>query len=383
MAASADVTEISASVLPRRLVKADAFWQNARAVQDFNLTPKCATLRGLLRQQTAKFAALSNDPTRSPIIDIAWVQACNGTATVDTDVWIHGIPCDFSGWLVGTAKQTYTLKQRVKTAFNIPVEIYDNLHTREELLEKGLAKAQKVLAEKLDDIAIAKLVLYAGLNKYQDADDLGAAAGTVGNEWKRTKLPWKNLYRESLAQYLQKVIDENDFSSAKLYTGGILSLSEFVNNDNKDEFNFADLPVIQDRRGFNAQNLKNDMFLVATGAMALITSNNNPSTASEFQNITRLARPLLDLRDGNGRPVYYDMYVKRVQRNVNQDDHPDFDTTGRCEYMDNFYMEIHYDWLLNPTACGDATTGVVRFTADRTMEYVESPGPVVRTMEYV
>lgn len=382
MAASADYTAISATILPKRLLKADQFWRSARANQDYYYTPKCATLRGILAMQNARFERLK-DRQRTPVLDIAWVEACNGTVNVTANVWVRGIPCDFSGWLVGTNKQEVFVKQRVDTSFSIPVEVTDSLFTPDELLQKGLAKAQKILAEKLDDIAVAKLISFSGINKYQGSNDLGVAGGAVGSEWKLTKLPWENAYVQSMSGYFQKVIDENDLSGARLFTGGALSLSEYVNNDNKDAFAFGDLSVYQDRRGFNLAAIPDDMFLVSNGSVALVTINNCPTEAStNFENITSVARPLLDLQDANGTPLYYDMYVKRVRRNVNADDHPGLTTTGRCEYMDNYYMEIHYEFLLNPTACSDTSTGVVRFRLDRTAAYVASPAQPVRTKAY-
>lgn len=370
------------SRLPELLVNINQAWEDARANMDFLYLPYANTFAAILDATTARLPTLQQRD-RSPEVKMAWMEACEGTANYSTGQWLKGIPCDFSGWAVGTNNQTVRVTSSVSTSFAVPLRIFDNLFTPEQLFETAYMKAQKLLLEKWNEQAIAKLIAYSGYNKYQLG--MGVNGGAGPTSWKLTRIPYRNLYPASFNAYIRMAGRLNKFLDPRLICGGALEVSEYVEGS-LEQFQFGNQRVYSDLETFPSLDIENDMFLMARGAVAFVNINEysfdgatRPPMGAEEEIYFAVTMP--NRYSVNGQPLVADVTRKRIKREIAQERFSTYVVDNRCEWYDEYHIELKGEIMLNPLACSDTTTGVLRFRADDTLPVYLSPTQLMQTVD--
>ena len=376
---------IAPTVLPKLMLRCDNAWKQARAVNKTNLIPNAATFKGLCEHSDIQVPDFfKGTRTRTPKFDVVWADACTNNPQYKTDAWVLGMPCDFSGWTVGTNKQEVMVKSYVDDAFYLPYDVFDNMIPREEMFEKAYLRMLKGLIEKLDQIAISKMQTYTGVNALQDTDFLGVNGGGTGaNAWKTTLVPRANLYPESFNSYVAMLGRANKMESPSLYVGGALEMSEFVPGS-LEKMKFGNLEVYSDLENFADLGISKDMFLISHGAIGVLNAWGNPSVPTpELDGMVQFSRALPPEYNVNGMPLMMDITRKRMHRTLVEDQYgAGLDVAGQCEIVEKFYFRISFEFALNPLACQELQTGVLKLRSDNTLQPFMSPMRLAQTFNY-
>ena len=376
---------IEPSKLSIVLAKASTEWSKARAEQKTNLIPLAATFKGLCEHSDVKLPEFfKGTRTRTPEFEIAWAEACSGNPQYKTDAWVLGQPCDFSGWTVGTSKQKVAVTSYVEDSFYLPYDVIDNLISREEMFQKAYLRVIKGLIEKLDKIAVAKIQTYTGVNKLQDSEFLGVNGGSGQTSWKTTLVPRANLYPESFNSYVRMVQRTNRMESPSLYVGGALEMSEFVDGS-MEKMKFGNMEVYSDLENFADLNISKDMFLISHGAIGVLNAWGNPSvptTPLGSESIVKFSRQLPAEYSANGEPLVMDITRKILKRELATNQYGNLDVSGQCELVEVFSFRISFDFALNPLACQETQTGIIRFRSDNTLAPFVSPARLAQVYQY-
>jgi hypothetical protein len=380
---------IEPSKMPIIQAKIEQAWADSRANQDTNLVAVAPTLKGLCNMSNLKVPNLIlNRKDRKPEFEVAWMSACSNNPEILTDKWVRDIPCDFTGWQIGTSKQKMAVTTIIRDAFAVPYMVYDNLYTNEELFRQSYMLCVKGILEKANSLAIAKMVTYAGLNKMQKG--MGVAGLTGVNAWNLTKVPAMNLHPQSFNSYVAMLQRMNKMVKPKVFTGGALEVSENVTGS-LEEFKFGGQTVYSDMENFPAQGLDNDMFVVATGAIGVVnTFNYELSSEIKWNQVKPLggdlemyyAETLPAEFSPNGMPLVVDITKKFVKREIAQNQYGNLAVDNRCEWVEVYNLELKLDFMLNPLACEDKATGVVRIKSDSTLPVFLSPTQLVQTVQH-
>lgn len=379
---------ISPSRLPIILQKCEEAWADARAHADTNLAPVAPTLKGLCDLSNVRTPnLLLNNKLRKPEMTIAWQNACTGNPEILTDRWVRDIPCDFTGWTIGTNNQKIAITTIIRDAFAVPYKVYDDLYTSEEKFQESYMLCIKGIIEKANELGIAKMITYAGLNKYQIG--LGTDGGSGATSWKMTKIPYKNLYPQSFNAYTAMVQRMNKMVSPKMFVGGALEVSEEVNGS-LEMFKFGTAQVYSDIEHFPQQGLTNDLFMVAKGAIGVLNTWNYELTSEIKWDAVKpigadqemyYAETLPAEFSPNGRPLVVDITKKFVKKEIAENQYGNLNVDNRCQWVEVYNIELKLEFILNPLACQDQTTGVLRFRADDTLPVKLSPVQLMQTVQ--
>jgi hypothetical protein len=373
---------LDASKLLGLLVDANVAWRDARAVQQTNLVAVAPTFKGIcdLSNVTVPDFFRGNDK-RTPEMTIAWIEACTGNPQYFTDMWVRGIPCDFEGWTVGTANQKMEIKSWVEDSFYLENKVYDNLFTKEQLFQKAYQRCIKGIIEKVNSICTAKMTSYAGINKYQDTKQMGKNGGGSGSTaWKITDLPTMNLTEKGLASYVGLAKRKNKMVNPSLFVGGALEVSENVDGS-LEKFKFGGLDVYSDFEHFPDQGLTSDMFLVSRGAMAFLNTWNYDTIPTdpvgpEYEVYFSTSLPAE--YQANGFPIMVDIVKKFVKREIAVGKYGQKGVSNQCEWVEIYNVRLTFEVPLNPLACSEGQTGIVRLRANDALPIYLSPQQIVQ-----
>jgi len=375
-----DVTVIEASALPDMLARAEELWEDSRATANTRYVPEAPTFRALCENTTAKMPKFQNR-MMTPKQVIAWVEACTNNPQILTNRWVRDVPCDFTGWTVGTNKDEVTISTIITDTFAIPYKIYDNLFTPQELFNEGWLKAVKGIIEKANSLSVAKLATFAGLNDYHGG--MLSDGGTGPTSWKITDFPYKNLFPESFGSMLRMVQRRNDMVNPFIIAGEVMSTLEDVQGD-LEKFKFGRWDVFSDMIDFPEQDLEDDLFLVSQGAVGVFNTYNYPTSqenivGSNF-NETHISRALPSIYNLNGQPQFMDITTKFEKREIAENQYGNLNVDNRCEFVYTYNLEYKLEIKLNPTSCLEGRTGVIRFHSDDTSDLFLTPMKAVRTI---
>lgn len=364
------------------LLDAENVWSSARAVQKTNLVAVAPTFKGIcdISDVVVPDFFRGNDK-RKPLLKLAWIEACTSNPQYFTDMWVRGIPCDFSGWTVGTVNQTILITSYVEDTFHIPFKIYDNLFTTDQLFINAYNRCIKGIIEKVNGICTAKLVSYAGVNKYQEAKQMGRNGGGAGaTAWKITDLPTLNLTEKGLASYVGLAKRKNRMVNPSLFVGGALEVNENVNGS-LEKFNYAGLNVYSDFEHFPENGLTNDMLLVSNGAVAFLNTWNYETTPSQPMGPEMevyFSKSLPGEYNANGFPVMVDIVRKFWKREIAENKYGALGVDNQCEWVESYNVRLTFEVPLNPLACAEGQTGVIRLRANDALPVFLSPSQVMQ-----
>ena len=363
------------------LLTAESVWNSARAVQKTNLVAVAPTFKGIcdISDVVVPDFFKGND-LRKPLLKLAWIEACTSNPQYKTDMWVRGIPCDFTGWMVGTANQTINITSFVEDSFHIPYKIYDNLFTVDQLFQTAYNRCIKGIIEKVNQICTAKLTSYAGVNKYQEARQMGVNGGGIGaTAWKITDLPTKNLTEKGLASYVGLAKRKNRMVNPSIFAGGALSVNENVDGS-LEKFKFGGLNIYSDFEHFPENGLTNDMFLVSNGAVAFLNTWNFETTPSQPigpQMEVYVSKGLPAEYTANGYPIMVDIVRKFLKREIAVAQYgAPLGVDNQCEWVESYNVRLTFEVPLNPLSCSEGQTGVIRMRANDALPVFLSPSEI-------
>jgi hypothetical protein len=362
------------------LLDAEQVWASARAVQKSNLVAIAPTFKGIcdLSDVVVPDFFRGNDK-RKPLLKLAWIEACTSNPQYHTDMWVRGVPCDFSGWTVGTANQEIEITSFVEDSFYIPYKIYDNLFTVEQLFVNAYNRCIKGIIEKVNAICIAKMVSYSGVNKFQDVKQMGKNGGGTGaTAWKITDLPYLNLTEKGVSSYVGLAKVKNRMVNPSLFTGGALEVTENVDGS-LEKFRFGGLEVYSDVIHFPENSLTNDMFLVSNGAMAFLNTWNyetTPTAPMGPEMEVYVAKALPSEYRANGYPIMVDITRKFIKREIAVGKYGMKNVTNQCEWIETYNVRLNFEVPLNPLACNEGQTGVIRLRSNDALPVFLSPSQI-------
>lgn len=373
------------SKLSELLLDAEVAWSTARAVQKTNLVAVAPTFKGVCDLSDVKVPDFfRNNTLRTPKLKIAWVEACTSNPQYKTDMWVRGVPCDFSGWTVGTQNQEIQIDSFVEDSFHIPYEIYDNLFTVEQLFQTAYNRCLKGIIEKVNEICTAKMVSYAGVNKFQQTKQMGKNGGGNGaTAWKITDLPSKNLTEKGLASYVSLVKRKNRMVNPSLFVGGALEVSENVNGS-LEKFKFGGLDVYSDFEHFPDNQLTDDMFLVSNGAIGFLNTwkhSTTPTAPRGADMEVYFSKSIPSEYTANGYPIMVDITRRFWKREIAEGKYGSLGVDNQCEWVESYNVRLTFEVQLNPLACSEGQTGVLRMRANDSLPIYLSPQQVVQMVQ--
>lgn len=323
------------SNLAASILRADKMWTDDMMAADFKANTEVVT--ALRAEQNAKVEILQ-DSQKDRQVKVYWANLCGDIAAEDCD----GDDCDLAGSELGSDSKTYALSKCAQWKFSVDeMKFRTNELDMEEVVAKGFLKADKLIAEAVAAVAVARLESFKGVNAVTDG------VGTVdGTETYVSDADWN----ERLFAYLYRVGIQNQLSNPFLISGTNLFEERLVtmlaqaNSNGKGAAElfklmrtYFDLFNID---AINSPDLKT--YMLNRGSVAFASKNYYGATPTDYMTQKRWSMPSRNL-PGVRMDVFY---------NIDCSDET---------MMHNFKVKLKYDFFINPTGCDATRTGVLSF----------------------
>jgi hypothetical protein len=189
-----------------------------------------------------------------------------------------------------------------------------------------------------------------------------------------------NLTEKGLASYVGLAKRKNKMVNPSLFVGGALEVSENVDGS-LEKFKFGGLDVYSDFEHFPDQGLTSDMFLVSRGAMAFLNTWNYDTTPTdpvgpEYE--VYFSTSLPSEYQANGFPIMVDIVKKFVKREIAVGKYGQKGVSNQCEWVEIYNVRLTFEVPLNPLACSEGQTGIVRLRANDALPIYLSPQQIVQ-----
>ena len=323
-------------------LKMDEFWAEPQTMKNYSANGD--TVKALMENQTATFTDLE-DPEKLKDVSVNWIDFCadNVTETQAADQCPMDAACP-----EGESKsKSYALDIFLETCYSVNEDkLEDNLFSPEEVIAKGLMKAQKDLIERFNQKAIAVLIANMGVNPYE------GEPGVYNDLTGYTDIERKNFNIETLYPYWALVMALNKSNNAFVLDGGnlyqqaLLALKNNPNSDGKLALGlFEMLPFFQDIFGFASTGNSSKTFLIDAGSVAVATRAKYPVTPRWIGGTVQQTRYQIPLEQLPG--VSLDVAYQPVCDN---------DTIKH-----KWNLKLRAGVFVNPTLCNDDNTGILGF----------------------
>lgn len=359
--------DFSPSAMPKLLLALDDVMSDSRVQQRQKLMPPLDTIELVKRIETANWNAVRPKDRWCEEFDVAWLEESDNKATILTNqTMLHRPPCDINGEELQSAKKSYRLGKASKFTVKIKDEDCGNMYDAESKVQLALLQGQKKVLSGIAEAIPAYLDGFAGTNRLNAAGfdnqswNIGSADGSA------TQIDASNLSLEKSVYYLQRMFQIN-----RLQNPGIIDSTLF-------DFN-AWMAIIQSGTGAGDVGMANawrriadryenafenmfeagymgTAFVIDQGNLALPMvsyfprlGEDNEYVADKYIYSIPAAGFTLD-----GQPVYIDVTYTKEESQIG--------STGRCELIHNFDMELKFDLWQAPKYQSDTVTGVIKLT---------------------
>jgi hypothetical protein len=334
---------------PNRLaeinLKMEEMWAEPQKTKNYSANGE--TIKAILENQTAEIAALE-DPEKIYDVSVNWIDFCanNVRETSNADECPMDQTCN-----EGEGKsKNYALDIFLEDCFAVNEDkLETTIWSVEEVIAKGLLKAQKDLIERFNQKAIAVLIANLGDNPIPAEDD---EIGVFNPTTNFTSVQRKDFNIEEMYPYfsliaaLQKSNDAFVLDGGNLYKEVLLALKNNPNDNGKLDLGLLEMfPFYQDLFGINSAGQKGATFLIDRGSVAVATRSKYPEQPREIGgnvNQTRYSMPLEFLPG-----VSLDVAYQPVCAN---------DTI-----LHKWNLKLRAGVFVNPTMCNAGNTGILGF----------------------
>ena len=334
--------DFSCSELLAIRLRAEQMWDD-HAIQK-QYTGDVETARVILTEQTADVTPLESRADRKKRkVEIYWADMCAATV-VDC-----GTDCNPSGEEAESTCKEYEITKCKQTVVSVNEDDFEDNHlSRQEVVARMLLKASKELDEQIARDGVVALNTFKGVDQFTDGI---ASQDTVTNEDMYIK---PAFWTENIFAHLAQAKVLNKFKDSFLLDGGNLfqqaALAQW-NASNEGQRNaaiqFGSMQQYYDLFNINAVNGADKVtYMIDKGAIALATRNKYAD--GERQILNGADRIRFTLPSFNLPGVVYDV-----------------DYWTECvsdEIVHTWRLRVRYEYLLNPTACGDTdNTGILGY----------------------
>lgn len=326
------------TLLMNFVVRASDVAFDGRVKQQF--IPKWDSLKAIMAVSNARVLNPISASKKDFDVEVEWMNTC------DMEVE-DNVACEFDGTKSSTNVKEYKLEYEKVVRFSVDeMDFRDNRFDTEESVAKQFLTADKILVEWFNSLAIARLNTFAGINTY--TGDKGTVAGTD------TFIP-AAYWNADLMAYFHKVSVLNDFNSPVLLNGHNLYTQNYLAGAKSGDVSgdvvlFGTIPSYWDLFNLDAINEEQVSYLIENGAIAWANKAYNPDIPQVVNGVfTRYT-----MQSSFAPMLKYDIFYEP-------------ECTLEDAVKHNFKVKLKADIFINPTACTETNTGVLRFvcgTAD-------------------
>ncbi len=328
----------SETQLLNQRVLASSLALDDRIKQQF--VPQIEVLKAVNAVNTNQLNVFFNKSKKTFDVEIMWENFCDivaGDCASD---------CTIGGNKSSTNTEVKTLGCFKEVGFTMSeMDFQDNEFDMN--VAKALLKADKELAEKFAQYAVAQIEAFKGANA------LTTGKGTVaGLETTIDPAYWN----ASLFAYLNRVAIMNKFSSPILLSGNNLYEAYFVANANAgndngkgDKFMFGTMPLYFDL--FNVDSVNDPAlktYMLSQASLAMVSKAFNPDVPEKTQEFTRYK-----MRSAFIPSLEYDVFYKNAC---------DSNSTPTRLVDHHWTVRLTADIFNNPAGCTQNNSGVLSFT---------------------
>lgn len=291
-----------------------------QAVQTAQVTPKFTTFKQ------------SNGGAKHYDLEVMWPNACDIVAQ-DCTV------CTIDGPELSTNLEHYSLDFCKEVPFSVDeYTMRNNEFDFQELIAKGILRADKQLAEALAVYAMSVINANKGVNVYTGGPGVVSGSDTYIAP---------SFWGPGLMAYLSQVTAMNQFTSPILASGGNFYQDYFITNRQTGNINaplYGVFPIYWDQWNIDTVNTPNLItYLLSNGSLALGNVTYNPSSVEDSAaNWKRWTAPSKFLPG-----LSYDWFY-----------------TAACSndmIRHEFKAKLTADILVNPAGCSPTNTGILTF----------------------
>lgn len=329
--------DFTATQIREAILNADDMWANDMMKADFEA--QVDVWKAIKAEQNANVRLLE-DGEKDRDVKIVWANLCNEVAE-DCD----GDDCDLEGVQMGTDSKTYGLGLCKQWKLRVDENMFrtqDNV-TFEEIVAKGMLKADKILSEAITASGMARLESFKGTNVVTNG------LGTINVGTTETDIPSAD-WNERLFPHLYRIGLQNQFSNPFLLSGTNLwedYIAANLNGLNADGKGAAAMYKMI-RTYFDLFNIDPAVapslktYMINRGAVAFASKSYYKDRPRTYKQQDRFA-----MASRNLEGVYIDVHYTNL-------------CSGNT-IMHDFQFKVYYDYFLNPTGCDAGRTGVLAF----------------------
>ena len=334
MAVSATAGTFTCAELVNVQIAMDRIWVS-ESLMGNDFSAEVESVLVIRARQTARLSELQ-DPNKDKTVTIHWITDCN------TSIADCSNDCTVGGPELEARCKDYELDICQQAGFTVREKTFRALApTREEAVAKGMLKRMAELDNYLAGKLMAKLNVFAGVNKYE-------GIGDVENSGVTYIAP--SYWTSDLLGYFAQVAKMNKLGSVVMIHGNNLWNSNWsaqfnsLNQNQKDQMaKMSSIQQFWDPFNVDTANSPDKVsYMVSNGSIAIVSKAYNSTTP-----VTYLDHIRYSVESKNIPGVFYDVVYK-----------------NRCTSND-----IYHDYSLyikagifnNPYGCDEDITGVLKF----------------------
>jgi len=324
----------TASALAKSVLMADRMWADSMINADF--VADVEVVKAILGEQNARVSELV-DGDKDRTVRVHWLNMC-----AEVPVPCDGDDCDLAGNQLGSDFKDYAITECQKWSFTVNENaLRSNDYNMEDLVAKGILKADKILSEEIARFIMERLETFKGENVVSDG-----TGSVVADETYIESADWN----ERLFAYFYRVSKQNKFSSPFLLSGSNLFEEKFMTMLNASNSNgsgaaaaFKFMRTYFDLFNVDAYNTPDaKTYMINRGAVAFASKNYYGAVPTVYKSQDRYS-----VASRNLPGVRYDVFY-----------------TNRCSgttIMHDWTFVANFDLFLNPLGCTAERTGVLSF----------------------
>lgn len=364
--------DFSPSNMAKLVLSLDDVMSDSRVQQRHKLMPPLGIIEMVKQIETANWNAVRPKDRYCEEFDVVWLEESDNEATVLTNqTTLHRPPCDIEGEELQSAKKSYRLGKVSKFTVKIKDEDCGNIFDYESKVQLALLQAQKKVLSGVAKALPGYISAYAGANRLNSSPwtgqdwNIGEADGT------KTEIQQADLTLDKAAYYLQLMYQINRLQNPAIIDSTLFNFSAFMATIQANA-NAADTGMLNAWRYF-ADRYKNDIenmfaggypnsaFVIDQGNLALpfvsyfpALGQNNEVVADKYI----YSIPAAGITLG-GQPIMIDVTYTKEESQIG--------STGRCEIVHNFDLELKFDLWQAPKYQSDNVTGIIELTKGATV----------------
>jgi hypothetical protein len=327
----------TSSQLAKSILMADAMWSNEMVNADY--IADVENVRAIIAEQNAK-TELINRGDKDREVRVHWLNMCEETtaAVGDND-------CAPNGTELGSDHKDYAIGVTRKFDFKVDeLELRSNDYNFEDLVAKGILKADRALSNYVATTLQTKLETFKGENSVDEG--LTGTGQVDGDETYISASDWN----ERLFAYFYRIAIQNRLTNPFLLSGSNMFEDKFIsllseqNSNGKGSANlfrvmrtYFDLFNVDTA---NSPDLKT--YMINRGAIAFVNRHYYDARPTRYFDDERFS-----LASRNIPGLTYDVFYRNA--------------CSGSTVLHNWSFRVKFDFFLNPLGCDATRTGVLSF----------------------